>query len=133
MKKIGTLLAILAVSGLGCGKLQHLDQAVLDAVKGKVEEKVKEATKEMPKASQSSPTAEAPQSAVAPSVKESPAADAARDLKDELNGYVECINRSQSRAQQSYDRYLSWVSKAGPNCNEPYITYGLYSLYDDSI
>lgn len=134
MKKIGMLVVAFAIFGLGCGKLAHLDQAVLDAVKGKVEEKVKEATKDVPTSHTPPPTvpSDAPQNPIVNAVKDA-GADADRDLKDELNGYVECINRSQSRAQDSYNRYLSWVSKSGPNCNEPYITYGLYSLYDDSI
>lgn len=136
MKKTGLLLAVVAVMGLGCGKLAHLDQAVLDAVKNKVEEKVNEASKQPPpppSAPTPSTPSDAPQNPIVNAVKETISGDPDRDLKDELNGYVECINRSQSRAQQSYDRYLSWVSKSGPNCNEPYITYGLYSLYDDSI
>jgi uncharacterized protein DUF3829 len=126
-KFISILLAIAVLAIAGCGKLRQLDEAVLGAVKGKVEQKVQEAGKP-------ASSSEAPQNPVATAIKEAVGGDPDRDLKEELNGYVECINRSQPRAEQSYNRYLSWVSKsAGPNCNERYITYGLYSLYDDSI
>lgn len=52
---------------------------------------------------------------------------------EELNGYVECLNRTMSRTQDSYQRYLSWVDKSGPTCKERYISYGLYTLYADGV
>ena len=46
-----------------------------------------------------------------------------------LNAYVELLNRTL-RAQESLDRYQSWVNmKTGPTGRER-IIYGLYSLYD---
>jgi len=55
-------------------------------------------------------------------------------LIEELNGYVNCLNRTSPRTNDSRARYLSWVNeKTGPNCKEQYIMYGLYSLYDDGI
>jgi len=57
-----------------------------------------------------------------------------RALQEEVNGYIQCMNRTSSRVQSSRDRYLSWVSeKAGPTCKEAYITYGLYTLYPDAV
>lgn len=53
---------------------------------------------------------------------------------EEINGYVECLNRTMSRTRSSQQRYLAWVdANAGPNCKEPYITYGLYTLYADGV
>jgi hypothetical protein len=53
---------------------------------------------------------------------------------EEINGYVECLNRTMSRTQDSYNRYLSWVDpKAGPSCKERYVMYSLYTLYSDGI
>jgi hypothetical protein len=126
--------AVFIAGATGCDKLANLDQAVLSAVKGKVQEKVQEAVKEATPPAPASPSSnDQPRNVVAPTPPPSASQDSDTDLKAELNGYVECINRSQSRARDSYGRYLSWVSKSGPTCGEPYITYGLYSLYDDSI
>src|SRR5262245_4373014 len=101
MRKIGMLLAVAAVLGLGCGKLSQLDQAVLDTVKGK---KVEERAKETPSEPEAAPVVVAPRNPVESPAKEAVGGDTDRDLKEELNGYVECINRSQSRAQDSYNR-----------------------------
>lgn len=128
MKRLGifVVMTFIAFISPACDKLQKLDQTVLNAVKGKVQEATKPSTP-------TSPTPEPAQNPVAPGVP-TLSADTDRDLKEELNAYIECINRSQPRAEDSYNRYLSWVSKAsGPNCNERYIMYGLYTLYDDSI
>jgi hypothetical protein len=55
-------------------------------------------------------------------------------LIEELNGYVGCLNRTSPRVNQSRQRYLSWVNeKTGPTCKEQYISYGLYTLYEDGI
>lgn len=44
------------------------------------------------------------------------------------NAYVELLNDS-TRAIDSLRRYASWVDlKVGPTGNEPYISYGLYSI-----
>jgi hypothetical protein len=46
------------------------------------------------------------------------------------NAYIGLMNRTL-RASQSLERYASWVNmKSGPTGREPYISYGLYSLYD---
>jgi len=53
---------------------------------------------------------------------------------EEINRYIACINRTLPRTKDSLNRYLSWVdAKAGPNCKEPYISYGLYTLYEDGV
>jgi uncharacterized protein DUF3829 len=53
---------------------------------------------------------------------------------DELNGYIECLNRTSPRTNDSRSRYLSWVNeKVGPTCTERYISYGLYTLYEDGV
>ncbi len=64
-----------------------------------------------------------------------PAEDDNSSLKEEIRGYVQCLNRTRDRVNQSKARYLSWISSevAGPNCKERYITYGLYTLYDDGM
>ncbi|MFO1463541.1 MAG: DUF3829 domain-containing protein [bacterium] len=65
-----------------------------------------------------------------------PSAPAADDtaLIEEINGYVKCLNRTASRTADSRARYLSWVNeKTGPNCKETYISYGLYTLYEDGV
>ncbi|MBL7685502.1 MAG: DUF3829 domain-containing protein [Deltaproteobacteria bacterium] len=54
-------------------------------------------------------------------------------LLEEINGYIECMNRTGNRTLDSKNRYLSWVSKGGPTCKETYISYGLYTLYEDGI
>jgi len=62
-----------------------------------------------------------------------PTADDAA-LIEEINGYVKCLNRSASRTADSHSRYLSWVNeKSGPTCKENYISYGLYTLYEDGV
>jgi hypothetical protein len=46
------------------------------------------------------------------------------------NAYTALSNRTL-RAIESWERYTSWVNlKKGPTGKEPYIGYGLYSLYD---
>ena len=136
MKKIILMLPAVAVlTTLGCGKLSELDKKAAEMVQGAIKETIEKKIGEIP-TPPPAPATPQPGVSATPEVPVAikPSEDPDRDLRDEMNGYVECINRSQSRAQQSYDRYLSWVSKAaGPNCNERYITYGLYSLYDDSI
>src|SRR4029453_10909556 len=85
--------------------------------------------------------ATSPESAATPTAPVPPTAPAApvgtvtdNDLIEELNGYIECLNRTQTRTNDSRNRYLSWVSEtAGPNCQERYISYGLYTLYEDGI
>ncbi len=63
-----------------------------------------------------------------------PTADPERELKKTLRGYTQCFNRVVSRTRDSYKRYLSWVDKAkGPTCKEARISYGLYTLYEDSV
>jgi hypothetical protein len=136
MKRIILALPVIIVlAAAGCGKLTELDrkaaEMVQGAVKKTIEEKIGEKIPDLkPATPPSQPGVATPEAPVTLKVSEDPD----RDLRDELNGYVDCINRSQPRAEDSYNRYLSWVSKAsGPNCNERYISYGLYSLYDDSI
>lgn len=137
MKRNITVLAVLAVvfATTGCDKLSQLDKKAAEMVQGTMKKAIEEKIGErIPSTPPSTPSQPGVSSTPEVPVAIKPSEDPDRDLREELNGYVECINRSQSRAQQSYDRYLSWVSKAaGPNCNERYITYGLYSLYDDSI
>lgn len=80
------------------------------------------------------PPESVPSQAPAPPV--APPSQEASDAQtiQEINGYVECINRTLSRTQQSYDRYLSWVdAKAGPTCKERYVMYSLYTLYADGV
>lgn len=75
-----------------------------------------------------------PESAALPTPPAPDQANNDQALIEELNGYVECLNRTSPRTNQSRERYLSWVNeKTGPNCTERYITYGLYTLYDDGI
>lgn len=53
---------------------------------------------------------------------------------EEINTYIQCLNRTAERVKQSRDRYLSWVNeKSGPTCKESYISYGLYTLYNDGV
>ncbi len=53
---------------------------------------------------------------------------------EEVNSYIQCLNRTSERVNDSLNRYLSWVNeKSGPNCSERYISYGLYTLYSDGI
>lgn len=55
-------------------------------------------------------------------------------LIEEINGYVKCLNRAASRTADSRQRYLSWVNEqSGPTCKERYISYGLYTLYEDGV
>lgn len=62
-----------------------------------------------------------------------PAADD-NSLIEKVNGYIECSNRTVSRTQDSRTRYLSWVNEStGPTCTERYISYGLYTLYEDGV
>lgn len=134
MKKALCLLPVIVLAVSACDKLSQLDkkaaEMVQGAVKETIEKKIGEKLPDLKHATPPTSTTTTPEVPVAMKTPEDPD----RDLRDEINGYVDCINRAQPRAQQSYDRYLSWVSKAsGPNCNERYITYGLYSLYDDSI
>lgn len=52
----------------------------------------------------------------------------------EMDLYVQCLNRAVPRSNDSYRRYLSWVNeKTGPTCKEPYVSYALYTLYDDAV
>jgi len=55
-------------------------------------------------------------------------------LIEKINGYVKCLNRAATRTADSRARYLSWVNeKTGPTCKESYISYGLYTLYEDGV
>jgi len=64
----------------------------------------------------------------------SPQGNSDQGKAEEINRYVACINRTMPRTKDSLARYLSWVdAKNGPNCKEPYISYGLYTLYDDGV
>jgi uncharacterized protein DUF3829 len=57
-----------------------------------------------------------------------------KSLSEKLNAFIACLNRTKPRTLQSRERYLSWVDeKTGPNCKERYISYGLYTLYEDGI
>lgn len=57
-----------------------------------------------------------------------------RLLQEEVNGYIQCLNRGASRVKDSRERYLLWVNeKTGPTCAERNITYGLYTLYEDGV
>ena len=68
----------------------------------------------------------------APSTPTGPGDDAS--LIEKINGYIACSNRTVSRTLDSRSRYLSWVSEqAGPTCTERYISYGLYTLYEDGV
>lgn len=70
------------------------------------------------------------QNAVVPKVEE----NNANSQQEEVNAYIQCLNRTAERVKQSRDRYLSWVNeKSGPTCTERSITYGLYTLYNDGI
>ncbi|HKX12912.1 MAG TPA: DUF3829 domain-containing protein [bacterium] len=68
----------------------------------------------------------------APSAPTGPGDDST--LIDKINGYIACSNRTVSRTVDSRTRYLSWVNEqAGPTCTERYISYGLYTLYEDGV
>lgn len=71
-----------------------------------------------------------------PGVPPPPTAPAADDASmiNEINAYVKCLNRTASRTADSRRRYLSWVNEqSGPTCKETYISYGLYTLYEDGV
>ncbi len=56
------------------------------------------------------------------------------DPSEEVNAYIECLNRTLPRTTQSYERYLSWVNaNTGPTCKETHISYNLYELYPDGV
>jgi hypothetical protein len=51
------------------------------------------------------------------------------DLIQKMNKYASCFNRNHERANDSYNRYLSWADKdKGPTGKEQNI-YGLYTIY----
>lgn len=55
--------------------------------------------------------------------------NAKNDIVQKLNKYAQCFNRNNSRAHDSYNRYLSWADKdKGPTGKERNI-YGLYTIY----
>ncbi|MDQ2659437.1 MAG: YiiG family protein, partial [Verrucomicrobiota bacterium] len=56
-----------------------------------------------------------------------------QSLVAKTNMYVKALNAVGS-AQQSYDRYDSWVDvKKGPTGKERYISYGLYEINHYSV
>jgi len=121
MRKFLVLLVSIPVFFTACGKLTDLDRKVAGVIQGKVEEKIRDRP---------------PANLAAPALPSRPPIqqDADESLLQELNGYIGCLNRAVPRAEDSYKRYLSWANKtSGPTCKEAYITYGLYSLYDDSV
>ncbi len=152
MRRLIISLAIPVIFMCGCDAMEKADQALLGAVKkivGSDEgtqkpdkaatpsakesllDQINQVVKDVKKISQGQPAANDP-------LVQEPAAEKTSDddaaLREELNGYIACLNRVQSRTQSSYRRYLSWVNKEnGPSCKERYISYGLYSLYQDSI
>jgi hypothetical protein len=57
--------------------------------------------------------------------------DVALELK--LDRYIDCMARAFPRAQQSMERYRSWVDmQRGPTCKERYVSWGLYAMYADA-
>lgn len=53
---------------------------------------------------------------------------------EQVNAYIQCLNRTSVRTKESRERYLSWVNeKTGPTCSERMINYGLYTLYEDGV
>jgi len=54
---------------------------------------------------------------------------ASSDIVQKMNKYASCFNRNHARANDSYNRYLSWVDKdKGPVSKEQNV-YGLYTIY----
>lgn len=56
-------------------------------------------------------------------------------LEQKLDSYIACMERAYPRAAQSMARYLSWVHSEtdGPTCKERYVSWGLYTMYDDAV
>lgn len=70
----------------------------------------------------------------APSAPSAPPPADDASLVEKVNGYIACSNRAVSRTMDSRSRYLSWVNEStGPTCSERYISYGLYTLYEDGV
>lgn len=128
---------------IGVGLMACEDSYMMRKLKGKKDEPAKVGTPQTPAA----PTPAVPETPSQPAIPpsqpstlittptvpaEPPASD--KSLRDKLNAYVACLNRTKPRTLQSRERYLSWVDEtAGPNCKERYISYGLYTLYADGI
>jgi hypothetical protein len=80
------------------------------------------------------PTTSAPETLPSTTTLTPPAAPSLDEKIAETNLYVECLNRTVPRTSDSQRRYLSWVNeRTGPTCKETYISYGLYTLYEDGI
>jgi uncharacterized protein DUF3829 len=134
---------LIGITSISACKGSYLRKKLDETAQKKVEEK---SPQKLPVTSNPSPANPPPQTvpevkntvvaSPAPPPLESPMAHTSSDAQkiEEINGYVACLNRTMPRTNQSYQRYLSWVdAKGGPTCKESYISYGLYTLYDDGI
>ncbi len=73
--------------------------------------------------------------AAAPAAAPVASAESAIDsVGGKLQGYIECYNQLDGRAQRSISRYASWVRdmKAGPSGNEQ-VVYGLYEVDTEGV
>jgi hypothetical protein len=73
--------------------------------------------------------------AAAPAAAPKASAESAIDsVGGKLQGYIECYNQLDGRAQRSISRYASWVRdmKAGPSGNE-LVVYGLYEVDTEGV
>ncbi len=123
MKRL-CLFVIPALLASGCNKLTDLDHQAAQKLQGAIGNAVGigKVVPQSPQNSEESPS------------KGSSTSDPDQSLLLKLNGYIDCLNRGVPRAEDSYKRYLTWANKqTGPTCTETYISYGLYSLYEDSV
>jgi Protein of unknown function (DUF3829) len=73
--------------------------------------------------------------AVAPTASQARSSEPTIDsVGNKLQGYIECYNQLDGKAQRSIARYASWVRdmKAGPTGSEK-VVYGLYEVGTESV